>query len=213
MRVFQPIDETDRPSLIMTDSTLPNRWFSRYLPLNGKKMNDVGTLSEIGFTEYIFKQDPYLYFTTLTEDDIFGNIYGVTMSGAEQCGVSIKHIAMQDDVKFNNKELKMKDLDMLFEGIYIDLVKLDSTYEIFFYIQPHADIDSKGVASISIDKRTKYKFEDLDVEPKVVNSFRLRDSDLKIDGSFILIDITPPGSILPEIVVFFVGEIENLIGV
>jgi hypothetical protein len=69
----------------------------------------------------------------------------------------------------------MKDLKYLFEGLYVDIVPKPGTYELNFYVQPHVDIFIGGGVEVTLDKKSKYLFHDLAVEPKIKNSIRLKE--------------------------------------
>jgi len=66
---------------------------------------------------------------------------------------------------------------------------------------------------ISLSKKTKYLFKSLEIFPKITAHVRLRDEKLSIDGSLFLVDISAVTDLIPNIIVFFVGEIDGLVGV
>lgn len=66
---------------------------------------------------------------------------------------------------------------------------------------------------VSLDKRTKYKLGKLLNKPKIRDSIRLKDDEKNINGNIIMVEIQKEGQLFSEIVLFFAGEINQLIGV
>lgn len=131
------------------------------LKIRGFELNTVNTVQETTEIVYIFKETEYLYSNLVSSGNVFGNAYATEMilgKEGEGCPVKVTNIQSQDKVLFTNPDLKMSDLDTLYEGIYLNINKIPGSYELEFFIQPYVDIKVDGSVTVSVKKDSRYLF-------------------------------------------------------
>jgi hypothetical protein len=64
-----------------------------------------------------------------------------------------------------------------------------------------------------MSKKATQILDDCETEPKIVANMKWTKPAINVDGTILIVDLTQPGEFFPNLYLFFVGEIDGLVGV